>query len=331
MTVPGEPVSVVVATRDRPEQLHDCLVSLRDSVAAGDEVIVVDSCSSDDRTAEVARIFEVQLVRCDRPGASLARNAGWRRARHGVVAFVDDDVRVAPTWADALRRVAAAHPEASFVTGRLGLRDEDAASERPVAFFDEAVAFVVDEAVIDDWGHGANLAVRREALLSVGGFDERLGPGTPWPAAEDRELLDRLLADGHRGRYEPAVSAVHVQWRRRPDLLRLEWRYGVGQGARLARLSALDRGRYLAVCRIVWRRQGSDDLVRCLRAGHEFDALSILVRLAGTAAGQLTARRRDGAARRPSGTGGRGRWPGGPVPRAAPSPSVRPGPRSAGP
>ena len=324
MRASAQPISVVVATRDRPRQLHDCLVSLRASVEAGDEVIVVDSCSSDGRTAEVAGAFGVRLVRCDRPGASLARNAGWRLARHGFVAFVDDDVRVAPTWADSLRRTVAAHPEASFVSGRLGLREEDAGAERPVAFFDEQSAFVIDEAVVDDWGHGANFAVRRDALADVGGFDERLGPGTPWPAAEDRELLDRLLAGGYRGRYEPSVRAVHVQWRGRPQLLRLEWRYGVGQGARLARLSAVDRGRYRAVCRIVWKQQGTVDLARCLRAGHEFDALSILVRLAGTAAGQLTARLGDGGAR----TAGPGRRPRAPGRRVRPSPTAAPGPRS---
>ena len=279
---------MVVPTRDRPEHLAACLAALCASTAPGDEIIVVDSCSKSAATSEVSNAHGVRLVRCDRPGASRARNVGWRAAGNDIVAFVDDDVRVSPTWAKALHEAFAAHPEASFIAGRLALREEDAGAERPVAFFDAVSAFVIDEAVVDEWGHGANLAVRRDALVAVGGYDERLGPGTPWPAAEDRELVDRIVGSGYRGRYEPAVSAVHVQWRRRPQLLRLEWTYGVGLGARLFRLRGRNRRRYEVVSRIAWREQGLDVLLRCLRAGYEFEALSVLIRLAGTAVGLVS-------------------------------------------
>ena len=50
-------------------------------------VVVVDSASTDDTTA-VARQAGVEVVRCDRPGASVARNAGWQAARHEIVAYL---------------------------------------------------------------------------------------------------------------------------------------------------------------------------------------------------------------------------------------------------
>lgn len=289
MTTKEEPISVVVATRDRPEHLVACLDALCASTADGDEIIVVDSGSRGSATWKVSQAYPVRFLRCERPGASLARNTGWRASQSPIVAFVDDDVRVEPTWAQSLRESFASHPEASFLAGRLGLRDEDADAERPVAFFDEGSPFVIDETVIDDYGHGANLAVRRDVLVDVGGYSQRLGPGTLWPAAEDRDLVDRLLARGHRGRYEPTVRAVHVQWRRRPQLLRLEWRYGLGLGARLCSLRRWDRRRYQAVSRIAWKDQGFVVLLRCLRAGYEFEALSIVARLVGTAVGLITA------------------------------------------
>lgn len=289
MSARGEAISVVVATRDRPEHLGGCLDALCASTADGDEIIVVDSGSRGSATWKVSQAYPVRFIRCERPGASLARNTGWQASQRPIVAFVDDDVRVDPTWAQSLREAFASHPEASFLAGRLGLRDEDADAERPVAFFDEVSPFVIDDTVIDDYGHGANLAVRRDVLVDVGGYNERLGPGTPWPAAEDRELVDRLLARGHRGRYEPTVRAIHVQWRRRPQLLRLEWRYGLGLGARLRSLRRQDRRRYQAVSRIAWKDQGFAVLLRCVRAGYEFEALSIVARLAGTAVGLITA------------------------------------------
>lgn len=284
-------LSVVVATRDRPEHLEACLQALSLSIGPDDEVLVVDSCSLSSGTAEVAAAHHVRLLRLAEPGASKARNVGWRAGAGQVVAFVDDDVRVSPSWAPGLRTAFDTHPGAAFVSGRLGLLPEDVAAHRPVAMIDYSQAYEIDAGAVDQLGHGANLAVRREALQAVGGYDERLGPGAPWPAAEDLDLIDRLVLGGYRGRYEPAALAYHVQWRRRRELPGLEWRYGLGQGARLARLRKRDRPRYQALVRLVWRDKGVRELAGCLRRRQKLGTVLVLCRLAGTAAGQLTAAR----------------------------------------
>jgi glycosyltransferase involved in cell wall biosynthesis len=267
--------------------LADCLGALLVSLAPLDELVVVDSCSRTGATAAVAERRGARLLRCDTPGASLARNTGWRAARHDDVAFVDDDVRVSAPWANALRAALGSHPEAAFVTGRLGLGSSPTPVERPVAVFDRAEPAVIDRAVGCDIGHGANMAVRRAALSAVGGFDEAFGPGARWPAAEDLDLLDRLLGAGFVGRYEPSVEATHAQWRTRRDLVRLEWSYGTGQGARLARLWSGDRSRArLVTPPVVWD-DGVKDLATCVRRGYEFGALLAGARLAATVRGAL--------------------------------------------
>ena len=296
---PGRPpISVVVPTRDRPEHLERCLASLGAAIGPDDEVVVVDSCSGGSAPAAVAAAHRVRLLRCERPGASLARNVGWRAARHDVVAFVDDDVRVDPGWAEAIAAVAAAHPESAFFTGRLHLGAGDAAAEYPIAFIDEPLAKVLDAGAVVDVGHGANLVVRRPALEAVGGYAEELGPGAPWRAAEDLELLDRLVAAGATGRYEPGVSAWHEQWRGRREKLALEWSYGIGTGARLVRLHGLDHRRARRVLRAVAWDGGVRTVAGCLRQRYEFAAAATTVRLAGmvwgasTYAGAVSARRR---------------------------------------
>jgi GT2 family glycosyltransferase len=285
----GHPLTVVVATRDRPDHLDACLTALAASVGPDDQIVVVDSASSSAEPARVAHNHGVRLVRQERAGASRARNAGWRAARTEVVAFVDDDVRVDASWADALRNSFSVHPGTSFLTGRLSLSADDLGTERPVAFLDRAESCAIDVDTVDDLGHGANLAVRRTALEVVGGYDERLGPGTPWPAAEDLELIDRLVLAGYLGRYEPTAVARHVQWRRRRHWPGLEWRYGLGQGARLARLRSAHRRRYRALSRSVWKERGTVELAGCLRRREELGAVLVLCRLSGTALGQLTA------------------------------------------
>ena len=154
-----------------------------------------------------------------------------------------------------------------------------------MAVFDDENAAAIDRNSVDDVGHGANFAARRDALEAVGGYDESLGPGARWQAGEDLELIDRLIAAGFGGRYEPTVSGYHVQWRTPRDLFGLEWRYGLGQGARLALLRKLDRERSRAVAKRATIDSGVIELLRSTVRGWERIALRALIRLAGTAVG----------------------------------------------
>ena len=275
-------VSVVVPTRDRPGLLVGCLEALRASARDGDEIVVVDSASSVGEVGALALAAGARYVRCDRPGASRARNAGWRAAKNAIVAFIDDDVRTSPDWAYAVAATFAAHPDIDFVTGRIGLMAGDERVARPVAIKQDVDPKTFDrDARSDRIGHGANLVVRRRALDAVGGFDERLGPGTPLHAAEDHDLFDRLLGAGFVGRYEPKVDAVHVQWRTKAQLLRLDWGYGVGSGARLAKLLRRDRGRLRVAARAFFWEWGLQSVLRHARARWAFMALTSSLRVAG--------------------------------------------------
>jgi glycosyltransferase involved in cell wall biosynthesis len=269
-------LSVVVPTRDRPDHLARCLTALRSELGEADELVVVDSAS---------RTPVPGALRCDLPGASRARNAGWRAARHDLVAFVDDDVTVLPGWADAM---VAALSRADWVAGAVGIPAGQEHYDRPVAVTTLTAPTPLTLASRGTLGASANLGVRRSVLLDVGGFDERLGPGTWTRAAEDLDLLDRLLASGHEGWFAPDARAVHDQWRSRRELLRLDHGYGIGLGARLVLLHRRgQRGRARTVARdTVW----AGTVVAGLRdAGrrYEFGALVALARLAGLLRGLL--------------------------------------------
>jgi hypothetical protein len=90
-------------------------------------------------------------------------------------------------------------------------------------------------------GDSASLAVRTSALREVGGFDERLGPGTWFAAADDLNLLDRILLTGWPGRYEPAASAGSPQPQDSHEHVAKIWAYGKASGGRLALLARHDR------------------------------------------------------------------------------------------
>ncbi|MGH9632312.1 MAG: glycosyltransferase family 2 protein, partial [Bryobacteraceae bacterium] len=82
-------------------------------------------------------------------------------------------------------------------------------------------------------------------------FDERLGPGTAFPAAEDNDLGLRLLRAGYRIHYVPEAVVDHLAWRTASDYLPFKWRYGRGQGAYYAKHMMLGDTR-------IWGRMGKD-------------------------------------------------------------------------
>ena len=69
-------VSVIVCTRERPDDLVRCLESLAGVRNGGHAVIVVDNAPATDRTAAVAARFDVRYVLEPGQGLDRARNAG---------------------------------------------------------------------------------------------------------------------------------------------------------------------------------------------------------------------------------------------------------------
>jgi glycosyltransferase involved in cell wall biosynthesis len=279
--------------------LDRCIGTILRSIGPDDEVLVVDSASTDPEVALTAARAgsPVRVLRCDRPGVDRARNAGWRAARHELVLFVDDDVMVDEGGATAMVLPFVDHPEVTFVTGRIEVPPEQLGVDRPVAIKDDADPAVLHADSVGTLGHSASLAVRRAALEEIGGFDEQLGAGARFQSAPEVDLFDRLFAAGHVGRYEPSARAWHDPWRGRADKLHLDWRYGIGTGARLVKLARSDRVRARSLAaETVWRR-GVRGAVDDLLAGYQLGFLRRLALAAGTVVGfakALPAPVRDG-------------------------------------
>jgi GT2 family glycosyltransferase len=188
------------------------------------------------------------LVRCDRPGASVARNAGWRSSTNDLVAFCDDDVWVDAGWADALADAFVADDRIGFVTGRIDVPPGQRVIGVAVSILDRPEPTSYDEGTRGVIGHAASMAARRSALAAVDGFDEMLGAGARFGGSEENDVFDRLLAAGWQGRYEPTALAWHDQWRMRQRMIvRLDYTYGRGRGARLVKLAKARRWRRLRI------------------------------------------------------------------------------------
>jgi glycosyltransferase involved in cell wall biosynthesis len=229
-------VSVVVPTIDRPARA----AAVVRAVLAGDEapleILVVDQ-SADDGTARALDELGDERVRRlahQPPSTSAARNAGAQAARGYYVAFLDDDVEFAPSWLASvraeLRRLG--FPDAIFGEVHEPLGFVADRTHLPVSIFHIEQARVWEKPVHPNRvGYAANFVCRRAALLEVGGFDPRLGPGSRFCGAEDMDLVYRLLKGGYRVASSPQFEIVHQQWREPEILPRLFYGYNLGGAA----------------------------------------------------------------------------------------------------
>jgi glycosyltransferase involved in cell wall biosynthesis len=268
--------------------LDRCLSSVTAAMSPDDELIVVDSASDDHESiATVIKRHGGVVVRCDLPGVCRARNAGWRVVASPLIGYTDDDVVVDTTWADSIVTTFEAHPEAAFLTGRTDWPPGTPEPLRPVAVKNTPEPALLDGDFRGELGHSANMAIRTSALEAVDGWDESLGAGGRFRSGPEVDLFDRLIGKGFNGRYEPSIRAWHEQWRDDKELVGLDWRYGIGNGARLSKLVRGDRRRARHIAREALWDWGLVKAGHELRLGHERAALMAIARVTGTIVGFL--------------------------------------------
>jgi len=105
-------VSVVICTKDRPQELAECLGSLRRQTRLPEEVIVVDAGTRSAAALAAAALGEAVPLRvvASAPGLPRQRNLGAACATGDLVVFLDDDVLLEPGYLEAIVRVFARVP-----------------------------------------------------------------------------------------------------------------------------------------------------------------------------------------------------------------------------
>jgi glycosyltransferase involved in cell wall biosynthesis len=181
----GDPdfdVSIVIATRDRCEDLRETLKHLaRAETPEGwrVELLIVDNGSSDDTkaVADAAEFsnLEKRYLFEGRRGKSYAYHAAVDAVRGKAMLFTDDDVHVPTNWIEAMCRPIL-EGSADAVQGGVKLAPHvDPPWLR--GFVRIWVASVEDPHTKPPGLVGANMACSRKALAVGGPFDLRLGPG----------------------------------------------------------------------------------------------------------------------------------------------------------
>jgi len=244
-------ISVVVCTYRRAEKLPACLDALaRQTIRHRAEVIVVDD-GPDDDTAAVAARYDVRLVRHPHNrGLAAARNTGISAATAPIVAFTDDDCIPADDWLEALLEPYDGDGVVAVGGGVEALRRETLV-HRYLADTNRLAPLEVELGVSSSLTYramlylrrnlrgngtlpgiravyslvGANMSFRRDALVEIGMFDDRITFG-----GEDEDICRRMRNHFSRERFvftSRAVIAHDFDGELR-DTLRRSYQYGVG-------------------------------------------------------------------------------------------------------
>ncbi len=240
--------SVVVCTRERPENLRQCLTSLICQDHPDFAVWVIDNAPTSGNTRQIVASFcadlDIHYVVEPRPGLSRARNAALRKELGGeFVAWLDDDEVADSLWLSELARAFDGRPEVVAASGAVVPAE---LTTRTQLWFEQfgghskGRGFTEDEFSPHTWskqhplyplppfGVGANMAFRTEALLRLGGFDEALGAGTPAQGSEDTKMFTDLLRAGGTVVYQPSAITRHFHRRDLVGLRRQMRGYGSG-------------------------------------------------------------------------------------------------------
>lgn len=218
MNTPNPVVTIIVATRDRPDDVRRLLPTLREQDEARFELILVDQ-STNERTraiVEACADSRVTYVRQHSRGKSRALDTALRLLRTEYVAFTDDDCTAPPDWLSTWLRLMNESPDAALGFATLAPIPHDEATDFVPAIEFSELNMLRGRAWTSRGliGMGANMFARRSLFERIGGFDRDLGPGGLLRTGEECELTYRALRNGITVIQSPSPPILH--WGVRP-------------------------------------------------------------------------------------------------------------------
>lgn len=198
------------------------------------ELVVVDQ-SKDDETFKALELLgpdpRLRYLRSKTIGKGDALNAGLKETKGSVIALTDDDCTVPPNWLEKFASVFVTYPKVAVAFCCVEAGEHDRAAGFVPDFVrsgDRMLTSMQDARHVR--GLGAGIAVRRDMIEELGGFDPMLGPGSKFHDCDDRDIAIRALLSHHHVFETSAISVKHFgfrSWQQGPQLARRNF-LGIG-------------------------------------------------------------------------------------------------------
>ena len=238
-------VSALICTRNRADEVVNAVTSLLGSKGVTLDLLVIDQSDGPetaDALSDQTSKGLVRVVRSRTRGCGAALNEGLRLALSPIVIRTDDDCEVDPGWIAGMNSLFNGRPGVAMVFCNVVAGPHDERAGYVPAYACERTRLL--RSPIDTMsgrGIGAGVGFRRDALLAIGGFDDKMGPGSRFQACEDWDAELRVLLKGWDVLHTADQTVVHHGFRtfaEGRDHTRRDW---LGIGACLGKLARTGR------------------------------------------------------------------------------------------
>lgn len=195
-------ITVIIPTKNRPQDLRRCLLGLRDNnLRFLHEVIVIDDCSNVSLEAALkVPDLPIRVIRNDiSMGAAASRNLAGMKVKSNVIAFLDDDALPSPDWLTVI--ASELTPERGGITGRVLPFDSGVVSKARQARYDKRYSTLSKGQVVEFFS-GGNSAIWTNLFRGVGGFNQHGSGG-------DNGLVSDIERKGYTVHFIPEFFILH--------------------------------------------------------------------------------------------------------------------------
>jgi GT2 family glycosyltransferase len=234
-------MSVVVCSYNGEKTIRDCLEGVIRLEYPDYEVIIVDDGSTD-HTAAIGREYGFRVISTENRGLSSARNTGWQAATGEIIAYLDDDAIPDPHWLTYLAATFGSEQHVAVGGPNLPPPGDGAVAEC-VANAPGGPCHVLLSDTEAEHIPGCNMAVRRDALEAVGGFDPQFRV-----AGDDVDIAWRLQDGG----MSLGFNSAALVWHHRRDSVRGYWKQQQGYGKAEALLERKWPEKYNTAGHVTW-------------------------------------------------------------------------------
>ena len=216
-------ISILVATKDRPLKLKNCLTSILKNSIRNFELIIIDQSTTNTSHKLIRAINEsnIRYYYSKRIGNTHALNIALQKAKGDIYVFTDDDCIVPSNWLRMIIQTYRLHPEASGVSGQtlpFLTHRQSLSMVCPGTYQSKTFRIInnlgpVVHSPKDGFGKGTNMSFKREVFQKLGGFKEWLGPGSIAGAGgNETEFIYRAVKYHFILCFNPKIIVYHDRW-----------------------------------------------------------------------------------------------------------------------
>lgn len=228
------PASVLICTRNRPQDLEFALPTILAQDYPNFEIVLIDQSTNDDTEHLVRKLCgsdpRLRYIRTSTVGLSIARNMALTEAKHDICAFTDDDCEVPANWLSNVVATYARYPDIHILFSPVHVPKDlmnQPGLRFPSLYFEDSRVLRYKEI----YGMGANMSMRKSFWEVTGPFDPMLGPGAPLPGSDEHDWLYRAHLAGAVIRLEPKNAILHRAYREEEKWNSLTRTYAYGDAA----------------------------------------------------------------------------------------------------